>query len=89
MKAGIELGKWYAKQKNKGSKEEDLNLYDIVLMNKETKRVESVLVWRGVQACRVDNLIMRERIGYGIDENSTEDIVTVISGKAFIGSILP
>lgn len=81
-RAQEELGKYFVK--NKPSTVIDEREFDVVVVNRESRMVECITVWRRVSVDRCLKLVEREMRGF----SEKDECVAVLSGRAIIGAII-
>lgn len=91
------LGEWI--EKNKGNlikqdtppeEQKDTTLYDIIAIDKNTRKVMAVLVWKRIEGMeRTQRLLERYNISLGCDKEDCELVcIPVLAGTAWTGKII-
>lgn len=73
------------KQKEKDGAIIDDKEYDVIAINRDTRIVISITVWRKVNRSRADTLVQREQKGYS---SNMIEVIAVPVGTAYIGKII-
>lgn len=76
------LGQWYEKQQREKKGVIDEREVDLVVCDRDTGMVESILVWRKVSVDRARRLQEREQKGFD------DEVCIVLTGRGVIGRII-